>query len=545
MVDDAALVKACKTLANTKTPWATRRSALGELDELLASMKGHDVRPHLNALVDALKPNLLSLRSELVRAAAATLATACRELGHVAVKLARRLMPTLIEVASSTNSVIRKHGLNAAPAVLQSVHSNSVLDEIIRALAAAKSKLQREACTEFLRQVLAFWPLGDKYTAYAETLEESVRVALRAAETSVRKTGSQLFWLYCGHFPQRRDAFTKSLDAREQRIVERAGKTVEEESKEYFAATKIAALARGRIARRKTRDSITLARALMLGERVAVKSAGGAPGTVRFHGEVPTKSGTWIGVVLDRPRAGAGDGTAGGERLMDCDARCGLFVRVLDVERMEGDGGASAAAAAGAAETPSKKPSGRGAGSTPASHVTPASRGAGAGDADGDSDTEEDEMKMLPGADGKLTASPLVLLEALRDGPPADMVDGSGGNGAPRPVGDRGSASGSKLRAPSARHQRVLSVPDANERELLALEHKLHMKACAELLDEEMNLIEKTRGESYVDDVVALMDRFIEHSQLVRSKFADFRRRTGNQEVLEDDFLAQMDNFGS
>ena len=78
---------------------------------------------------------------------------------------------------------------------------------------------------------------------------------------------------------------------------------------------------------------------------------------------------------------------------------------------------------------------------------------------------------------------------------------------------------------------------------LLVLEHKLHLKATAELLDEEMNLVGQTGEAEYVDRVIALMDRFVESSKLVRAKFSDWRRRAGNLEVVDDEFLSAMDNF--
>ena len=66
-----------------------------------------------------------------------------------------------------------------------------------------------------------------------------------------------------------------------------------------------------------------------IGRRCIVKlgnTGESCSGTVAFRGETQFKHGTWVGVVLDRPR-GRNDGAVGGIRYFQCPPRHGVFVR--------------------------------------------------------------------------------------------------------------------------------------------------------------------------------------------------------------------------
>ena len=88
-------------------------------------------------------------------------------------------------------------------------------------------------------------------------------------------------------------------------------------------------------------------------------------------------------------------------------------------------------------------------------------------------------------------------------------------------------------------------MPAADEHEFLIKAHKHHLSVMGDLFQTEMDLLESSDKQSYADDMVNLLTQLSLRSTELKTKFENYVRRVNNQHAVHDDFLNEMDNFGS
>jgi hypothetical protein len=441
---------------------------------------------------------------------------------------------------------------------------------------------------EAIRVIANEWPLGTLYADQAQALEAAVACGLQSAEPETRTVAAKCFWLLVAAFPARRDRMLNALDARTRRVVER-GKSVEEEEAEYKAATKVQAAMKGFVARRQHRRSLVISSTVSLGARVELVADefAGARGVVRFMGNVPGKEGLFVGVETDAPVPGgtsgefAGSSTAAAVRLFSeaTAPGCAVFVRMVGV-RPEG-AAADDAERALAAEIASANEKWKVTTTTTATTtMTTATTGGGIGNASGgdedDAESDAAATAALAAATDRLTLASGIAPSGvarinIRPATSASGASATPGASSPSisaavptrvaspPRTLRPSIGSSDRNAPSAllpppstttagaprgRHARQLSVPALNERAIVRQEHEFHLRVLEEALCTERDLLEtEALNPEYVNDMILLLDEIARRTSFLQTRLADYRRRVGNQEFVQDEFLEEMDNF--
>eukprot|EP01006_Ploeotia_vitrea_P051325 TRINITY_DN67549_c14_g2_i1.p1 TRINITY_DN67549_c14_g2~~TRINITY_DN67549_c14_g2_i1.p1 ORF type:complete len:436 (+),score=221.85 TRINITY_DN67549_c14_g2_i1:773-2080(+) len=434
---------------------------------------------------------------------------------------------------------------------------------------------------DFLRTILSFWTVS-QFQRYDQVVQEAIIFGLKCPSPQTRSLAAKCFWLFVGHFPEQRERFLSSLDPRTKRIVER-GQTIEDEEQQYHAATKIQAVMRGSIARRRISAYHDMAKDVKIGDRVQVGQDGVMCGVVQHIGPIDGQQGLWYGVELDKP-VGTSDGSFGGKQIFHTDEKRAVFVRKIEI-RLEGC-------------------------ATPRSQ-TPANFNKSLDDDDDDDDAPEDARPRTPrfpkqpqregsglldpktglpsrGKVRKLTGSPLVTVDpetGMLLSPQATPENASRKHASPSssprtstsprvrssprhdaqaqqsqsPMTDKDldEAKDVVITSPSRRkhkpmhlatpkqkgHGRQPSVPAVNERDTLIREHRFHISLTGAFLEKEMDLLQRCNEDDYAQGMLKLLDEHIKLAKYLRVKYADFIRRSKNQVALQDEFLNQMDNF--
>jgi len=148
----------------------------------------------------------------------------------------------------------------------------------------------------------------------------------------------------------------------------------------------------------------------------------------------------------------------------------------------------------------------------------------------------------------KLTNTPLVPMdsESGQSSTPSDANQTKKGTLRQKMIEQalaRNSGAGAAL---SSAHNRTMSIPALNEREMLIKEHKFHLAVMGESFQKEMDLYEgvvKGGDSNYVDEMINLLTKLSQSTIVLRNRFQDYKRRLDNLEKVDDDFLDQMDAF--
>jgi CLASP N terminal/CAP-Gly domain len=499
----------------------------------------------------ALGGAMTDLRSEIVKQASHTLTTLVRELGDSLQKFSRVSIGSIFEASDSRNGIIRTYATKCGHLLLQNVHSKASLLLLLDNMRNTRSKQMQETCMDFLRTCLAFWPISEKYSRHADVLEDAILWGVKGATSGVRALAAKCFWLFAGHFADRREAIMENLDSRTRRILEK-GKTRDEEEKEYRSASKIAAIVRGHIQRKRFRKSLSFGKTLATGQRVKIIGTS-KTGTTRYFGGLPGKQGTFVGVETDQFDAKHGNGSVNGVSYFTCEPGHAIFCRIPALLPIDEEEEAALAAAAAAAEDDELA-------------LTPR-KGAGNDNGGGDdydddddpdlppvpqvpsfsSDTDssslskglsQSDMRGLPGRARALTDSP--LFPDVADAAPKLQASAA----QQRLESGDGKDASDRSAMLKGKHARQLSMPRANELNTIKQEHKFHLGLLSEQFQKEMDLLEsQADNPNYVTDMVELLGDISKRAEFIRVRFADFKRRKENQAVAEDPFLTSLDNF--
>ncbi|KAH7825719.1 putative CAP-GLY domain-containing protein [Monocercomonoides exilis] len=99
-----------------------------------------------------------------------------------------------------------------------------------------------------------------------------------------------------------------------------------EQNKELFAKQKAFSSSQPSLKEENDHDSISEDQ---IGKRCRI--SGDRRGVIRFVGELPGKSGLFVGIELDEP-IGKNDGSFEGKKIFECAEKHGIFVRNKDIE---------------------------------------------------------------------------------------------------------------------------------------------------------------------------------------------------------------------
>jgi len=179
----------------------------------------------------------------------------------------REILPTLVEILGSGNKVIQGFIDECITTIIQHSKFRHQLHEITDPIKNSKSKLLREACIEYIHQILIHWP-----PQYLEKdinlLKEILKVSLGDASLNARESARNAFILFHQTWPAHAATLLKDLDARtakqlrnrieeagdfhRDKIVRRDLSQKKKETTEVKAAKSIQAVLRGALSRRRS-----------------------------------------------------------------------------------------------------------------------------------------------------------------------------------------------------------------------------------------------------------------------------------------------------
>lgn len=546
--------------------WKARYLALEDLERLCSdgcSFEGfkRSMLAYQDEVCDILAHQIIDLRSEIVRQASKTIGVVAQELAPVWKKFGRNIIVPMVDVCGAANNIIKGYALKGMYPVLQYCHGKPVLQVIIDSLKVSKNKSVQEMSIDWIRMVLIHWPRDRELAPNAKIIRDAILFALKGALPKMRETAAKCLWLYVGHFPDQREELLNSLDGREKKIVEK-GKTEDEE--EETAATKIAALMRGAITRRRVRNSVNYGRSLAIGDRVKV---GDQVGVLRWRGTIVDKLGEWMGVETDGPNDSNTDGSVGDVKYFDCKAKHGVFARLTEV-RAENDMGLPVLS------NSEDNLSVRRLTATPLVNLFPVRAvstefdsprlpsekfSVGSNDlTDSNQQQQQVERKVNPNAVVANAISPKLVgtgqpinspkpntsasaLSHVTSPKPTNNVTSPKINPLVRNASAQSVQSNGIVTSPSSTSSIVRPAPIIATEQDLKQGHKQHLKMMGDVFQREMDYFEHGIDHpQYVPNMINLLSQIATKSSELLAKFVDYQ---SSKSMADDEFLAAADNF--
>lgn len=273
-----SIASIASTLSVNSEEWKPRLLALQDIEKMVLDCKEHErtnvtsptvqlvpvtLSAHLLTLAPSLIVQITDLRSEIVRQASHTLSFLAIQLPDVVSgdvvtqgafhKCGAKVLPALLTVAASSNSVIRSYAVTAAQDVVAHVCSGGggaaggILPHLLTELKHTKNKNVKSLAMELLGEsVMKRWPRklwcdagasksssavggGATTSVTSAVLEEHLLLGLGSADTLTRAAACRAVWAYAkyGH-AARAAAFFKGLEPRTKKGVLEARRAEDE-----------------------------------------------------------------------------------------------------------------------------------------------------------------------------------------------------------------------------------------------------------------------------------------------------------------------------